>query len=1159
MKDQRTSPGLSRRGFLKAAAAAGFGAVVSTGDLMAQYQHLRALRVENPLAQYPNRDWERVYRDIFQADRTEVFLCAPNDTHNCLLRAVIKNDVVIRIEPTYGYSRATDLSGNGASPRWDPRCCQKGLVLTRRQYGDRRVKGAFLRAGFKAWVDAGFPRDATTGAAPPELMRRGFDAWEKVTYEEAHRYHALAMENIARTYSGEQGQRFLAAQGFDADSVAATAGAGVRTLKFRGGMALLGATRLFGQFRMANGMALLDAKVRGVGPDEAQGAGSWDSYTFHTDLPPGHPMVTGEQTNDFELFDTENAGLIFVWGMNWITTKMPDSHWLTEARMKGAQTVAVTVEYSATATKCDHVVVIRPGTDPALALGVAQLVIAENRFDAAFVKRYTDLTSLVRMDTLERVRPSEIGAQVRRPSNWTHVVRDAYAAPAAIAQDGMYITEAMLGEFDGTVVWDATSGVAVAVPRDAVGDRFDALGVDPDLRGSHTVTIDGQSVEVRPVFSLVEEYLNANMTPAQCQRITWAPEAAIRKMAELVSENRGRTLFACGMGPNQFFNQDLKDRAVFLLASLTGSVGRHGGNVGSYAGNYMTTLFGGIPKYTKEDPFHLQLRPDGPVHEHGYSRYESMHYWANGERLSKAGDKTVTLGAHVPTPTKAIWQTNSNSSLGNQKGHYDVVFNTLPRVECVVYSDWWWTGSCEYSDIVYGVDSWLEFKRPDMTASNTNPFLQVFPDTTIPRAHDTRGDMDILAGFSAALATITGDERFNQLWHFVHEGRPEVYLQRILDASPMARGYRFEDILARAREGTPSLINSRTYPRINSYEQVAESRPWHTKTGRLEFYRPELEFVEAGENLPLYREPSDATFYDPCAIVAAAHPAVRPKRPADWGIAADDRSHMARQMRNTTHTVDELLATHHPLHDRGFRTICHTPKYRHGSHTTPVDTDYMAVLFGPFGDMHRHDRRMPSVGEMYIDIHPDDAREAGVKDGDYVWVDGDPDELPFRGWNDPARAAEYKVARLMLRARYYPGTPRGVTRIWHNSYGATPSSVAAHESREDGLAKSADTNYQAMFRYGSHQSLTRTWLKPTLQTATLVSRQLFGNVLVQGFQADVHCVNGAPRESLAKITHAEDGGIGGRGTWRPVTLGFRPGNENDVFSSYLRGGFKSHG
>ena len=80
-----------------------------------------------------------------------------------------------------------------------------------------------------------------------------------------------------------------------------------------------------------------------------------------------------------------------------------------------------------------------------------------------------------------------------------------------------------------------------------------------------------------------------------------------------------------------------------------------------------------------------------------------MHFWANGERLMKAGDKKIAVGAHVPTPTKAIWQVNSNSSLGNQKSHYDVVNNTLPRSELVVYNEWWWTASCEYCDIVYGV------------------------------------------------------------------------------------------------------------------------------------------------------------------------------------------------------------------------------------------------------------------------------------------------------------------------------------------------------------------------------------------------------------------------------------------------------------------------
>ena len=73
--------------------------------------------------------------------------------------------------------------------------------------------------------------------------------------------------------------------------------------------------------------------------------------------------------------------------MNWIATKMPDSHWLTEARLKGTKVVVLTVEYSATANKGDEVIVIRPGTDPAFALGLAQVIMAEKRYDADFVKR----------------------------------------------------------------------------------------------------------------------------------------------------------------------------------------------------------------------------------------------------------------------------------------------------------------------------------------------------------------------------------------------------------------------------------------------------------------------------------------------------------------------------------------------------------------------------------------------------------------------------------------------------------------------------------------------------------------------------------------------------------------------------------------------------
>ena len=1149
---------LTRREFLALAGSAGLGLALSPSDLFAQYRYLGPVSVKNPLADYPNRDWERIYRDIFRHDKTFVFMCCPNDTHNCLLNAFVKNNIVVRIEPTYGYGKARDLEGNQASHRWDPRCCQKGLVLARRFYGDRRVNGAFLRKGFKEWADKGFPRDPATGAAHRELMRRGFDSFVKVSHEEAYAYHAQALYNIAKTYSGEEGKKLLDAQGYDPDMVEQVAGAGTRVLKCRGGMAYQGALRIFGCFRFGNSLALLDHHLRGVAPEEAKGSGSWDSYSFHTDLPPGHPMVTGDQTNDFELFDTENANVVIAWGMNWITTKMPDSHWLTEARLKGAKIIVVTVEYSATANKGDEVIVIRPGTDDALALGVAQVMIAEKLYNADFVKRYTDLPTLVRMDTLERLKASDVFPDYKNKpfTNWTVIIPKDQKAPPTPQQNAIQVPDALVPELADTVMWNAAKNEPAAVGHDNLGDHFKELGVDPALDGEFGITlVDGAKIKARPVFDLTREYLDANLTPEQCSKITWSPGEAVKGLARTIAGSDGRTLIAVGMGPNQFWNNDNKDRALFLVLALAGSLGRHGGNIGSYAGNYKNTLFSGIGKWTTEDPFHLQLDPAGEVKTKYYLRPESMHYWANGERLVKAGDKKITTGAHVPTPTKAIWQVNSNSSLGNQKGHYDVVYNTLPRCELVVYNDWWWTGSCEYSDIIYGVDSWMEFKYPDMTASNTNPFLQPYPRTPARRAFNTVSDNDTYLGVARELAKLTGDKRFEEMWHFIAENQTEVYLQRIIDYSAPLKGYRFEDIEDLGKQGIPVLMNTRTYPRINSYEQVQESKPWYTKTGRLEFYRPEIEFIEAGENLIVHREPSDATFYAPCTILATPHPAIRPKRPVDWNIPENDWGHITRQMRNTTMSGDELLASKHPLDTLGFRHIFHTPKYRHGAHTMPVDTDFMSALFGPFGDIYRRDKRTPGAGEMYVDINPNDAKDMGISDGDYVWIDGDPNDLPFRGWDDPARKEEYKVARCMARARYYPGTPRNVTRMWFNGYMATPGSVKAHETREDGIAKNAETHYQSLFRYGGHQSLTRSWLKPTHQTHTLITRKSWTHEITKGFNVDVHCVTGAPRESIAKFAKAEDGGIGGKGLWRPVTLGLRPGAESEALKKYLQGGF----
>jgi nitrate reductase alpha subunit len=1064
----------------------------------------------------------------------------------------VRQGVITRIGPTMRYGEATDLAGRRTSSRWDPRVCQKGLALTRRFYGDRRVHQCMVRAGFKRWYEEGFPREGD-GQPPRKYFQRARDEWVRVSHDEAAKIVAATLKNIAETYTGEEGARRLREQHYDEVTIKATQGAGTQVLKFRGGMPLLGMTRVFGLYRMANSMALLDSQIRKLGPDKAIGGRGFDNYSWHTDLPPGHPMVTGQQTVEFDLSAVEQCKTLVVWGMNWIATKMPDSHWLTEARLKGTRVIVIACEYSATASKGDEVIVVRPGTTPALALGFANVILRDKLYDANYVKQWTDLPILVRMDTLKWLRAQDVFGDSPAPLKLTRVLKEGEKVLPPAAQREMVITEKLRNEWGDYVWWDRIQNAPKKLTRDHVGKNTSIT--DPLLEGPVEVTLaNGQKVRCRPVFDLVREYA-AHFDPKTVEEITWAPATAVEALARLFAKEPGTTLFAIGMGPNQFFNNDNKDRDIFLLAALTGNVGRIGGNVGSYAGNYRVALFNGAPQYINEDPFDLELDPNKPARPKQYWRAESAHYYNHEDHPLRVGKRLLTGSTHIPAPTKSLWFANANSILGNVKWHYNTVVNVLPRIEMIAVQEWWWSTSCEWADVVFGVDSWAELKHPDMTASVTNPFLQVFPRTPLKRIFNTVGDIDVLALVGSKLAELTKDNRFSDCWKFVREGRADVYLQRILDHSTNTKGYKIAELEAKAKEGVPALLNSRTTPKVVGYEQVADSQPWYTKTGRLEFYREEDEFIEAGENLPVHREPVDATFYEPNVIVAPKHEALRPAGPESYGVSRNDLSCETRCGRNVVLTWAETKKTAHPRATEGFRFIFHTPKYRHGSHTTPVDTDMVAVLFGPFGDLYRHDKRSPFVTEGYVDINPTDARELGVDDGDYVWLDPDPEDRPFRGWQKNKKDMEF--ARLLCRARYYPGTPRGVTRMWFNMYAATPGSVKGQKTRPDGLAKNERTNYQAMFRSGSHQSATRGWLKPTLMTDSLVRKDQFGQSIGKGFLPDVHCPTGAPREAIVKITRAEAGGINQQGLWRPAALGIRPRYESADMKKYLAGGFFS--
>ncbi len=1162
VNDDRSGRGIDRRQVLAAGPAALWAMMAGRGGVAELRRELTMLSstdpigpVENPLAAYPNRDWESVYRDLYRPDSSYHYLCAPNDTHGCLLKANVKNGVAVYADPSYGYHLASDIYGNTASNRWDPRACVSGLAYVRRAYSDRRVKGCYVRAGFKRWVDDGMRR--ADDGQPPEEYRtgRGKEDFVKVTHEEAAELVARVYIDVATTYSGEDGAALLTAQGhYEPEMIEAMHGAGTQVLKFRGGMPYNAPFRVGGFYRLTNMMALLDVAVRGVAPEDSYGGRHWDSYSWHTDLPPGHPMVTGQQTLDFDLSTAENAKLITLWGMNWIATKMPDAHWLTEARLHGAKVVTIAPEYQSSSCKADRAITIRAGSDGALALGLAHVIVRDRLYDEQFVTTQTDLPLLIRSDTKKLLLASDVIAEYTNVELRTvQLVEPGEKLPPAAEQPIQYVPRDLREAWGDQMVWDLRTGAAVPVTHDDTGDHF-PKAVRPALEGSFEVTlVDGTSVEVRPLFDALKQHLDDSCTPEQISKVTWVPIDAIEELAKDIAANPAGTLFVEGMGPNHFFNNDNKDRTIILVAALTNNVGHYGGTVGSYAGNYRLPTFSGISQWIYEDPFDAQLDASEKATTNKRLKSESAHYYNYGDRPLKVGNKMFTGHTHMPTPTKTMHFANSNSLLGNAKGAHDVFVNTLPKVEMIVHHEWYWTASCEYADVVFGVDSWPERQLPDVYGSVTNPFLQAWPATPMERIFETLDDMECNALVAKHLGQQLGDPRFADYWHFVTEGDPGVYIQRVFDASNPTRGYSFDDLHESCKRGTPFYMMMRTLPKIVGWEQTNESKPWYTKTGRLEFYRDEDEFIEYGENMPLHREPVDGTVYEPGVLMAAPHPLIEPAQPEVYGLDPNDLSTEVRQVRHIVRTPDEIAASRHPLRKDGFTHVLVTPKFRHACHSMGASTDTDVLIFGPFGDFYRHDKRKPWMSEGYVDLHPDDAAEIGVADGDYVWIDADPSDRPFKGWQD--RPDDYRVFRWMVRARINPSVVRNIARAWFHFHVATHGSVEGHETRTDGLARNPRTNYQAGYRYGSHQSVTRAWLRPTLMTDSMTRKDGAGQLIGKGFELDVYCADGAPKESFVKFTKAEDGGEDGTGVWYPAAQGFRPGTENDAMKQFLAGGY----
>jgi nitrate reductase alpha subunit len=1139
---------VTRRDFLKTGLTA--GAVLGWSQpTLALAALAPAVEVGNPLEVYPGRDWEKVYRDQYKYDSSFTWVCSPNCTHECRLRAFVRNGVFLRSEQNYDSQKVGDLMGNKATPTWNPRGCPNGFTFQRRVYGPYRLRYPMIRKGWKQWADDGFPELTPETKTKYKFDARGQDELLRATWDEAYTYAAKGMMAIAKRYSGDEGKKRLLAQGYPEEMLTHWEGAGTRTFKCRGGMGLLGVIGKYGMYRFANTLALLDTHVRGVKPDDAKGGRNWSNYTWHGDQAPGQPFVHGLQASDVDFNELRFAKLHIGMGKNLVENKRADNHYFMELMERGAKIVCIVPEYSPPASKADYWIPVRPNSDTALLLGVSRILIDEKWYDAPYVKRFTDMPLLVRTDTLKRLRPEDIFPGYTQPDMSTG---------ASMTRQGLTPEyRKKVGDF---VVWDAKTNAPRALTRDDVGDRMTEQGIDPVLEGRFTVkTVDGKPVEVMPLFEAYKIHLK-DYDLDTVHEITHAPKELIRRLAKDIATIKPVAIHI-GEGINHWFHATQVNRATYLPLMLTGNVGVMGSGSHTWAGNYKAALFQGSEEtgpgfkgWVAEDPFHPNLDPaaDGKdIHAHAHSYDEEVAYWAHGDKplivdTPKYGRKVFTGTTHMPTPTKVMWFTNVNL-INNAKWVYELIKNVNPNVELIMSTDIEMTASCEYADIVLAANSWVEMERYEVTGSCSNPFLQIWKGGIKP-IYDTRDDQLILAQMAAKLGELLNDRRFADYWKFSLEGKTEVYIQRLLDSSTTARGYKVSDILA-GKYGEPgvALFLFRTYPREPFWEQIKESLPFFTPTGRLQAYNDEPEIIQYGENFIVHREGPEATPYLPNAIVST-NPLIRPD---DYGIPRDHVGWEERTVRNLKLPWAEVKQTQNPLWARGYKFFCITPKTRHATHSQWQVTDWQFIWNNQFGDPYRMDKRSPGIGEHTLHINPQAAKDLGINDGDYVYVDANAADRPYIGWkpND----AFYKVTRLMLRAKYNPAYPYNVVMMKHAPFIATERSVKAHESRPDGRALSAGTGYQSSFRYGSQQSITRSWLMPMHQLDSLFHKKKAHQSFVFGFEGDNHGVNTVPKETLVKVTKAEDGGMGGKGVWAPATTGFTPGKESDFMKRYLAG------
>ena len=453
--------------------------------------------------------------------------------------------------------------------------------------------------------------------------------------------------------------------------------------------------------------------------------------------------------------DIAHSGCMILWGYNPSISRITHATAIIAARKRGMKLIVIDPRRAGLASKADVWLRVRPGTDGALALGLANLMIERNWYDVDFLRRWSNGPLLVRADTGRLLRERDIS-----PS----------------------------GRDDCYIAWDDVAGGPVGY--DPATGSYEHGSDRVALKGRYVVATRDGEVTCDTSFQLYAD-LCSQHTPEVIEKTCWVPPADLEAAADMLWNARPVSYYAWS-GHEQQSNTTQTARAISLLYAMTGCFDVKGGNV----------LFPSVPTapITGEDlPGAQGLAPAVGLAERplGVARWNFV----------AARDLYTAILEQKPYPVKAVIGFGANPLVA----HADVLRGraAFMALEFYAHADLFMNPTAELADIVLPSASPFECEALKVgfeISAEAQSRVQLRP-ALVPPPGEARSDTRIVFDLASRLGL---GEYF---WHgdieaaWTHHLAPSGLTPQALRAAPggidVALDTRYEKHAEAGKDGVP--------------------------------------------------------------------------------------------------------------------------------------------------------------------------------------------------------------------------------------------------------------------------------------------------------------------------------------------------------------------